>query len=358
MSMQFLESAARSVFHASWQAAILGLLVFLVCRAFRRIPAATRCWLWMVVLIRLLVPLAPQSSFSLFNLASLSGPAAPATSNQPLRARIEPTLARADLGTESKDLQAVPARVESPREAAPTSDGAFPAETIAPKQNLWRLACCLWALGIGFLFCRGIVRASHLSRMLQRCRPVADDNLTALLETCRIQTGVRRRVDLLVADVEIAPALTGIVKPQIVISQTTLDSFGPHEFRWLFRHELAHVTRQDLLLQRFWSLARTIHWFNPLVWWASSRALFEAELACDELVIGREPEVEQVGYARALVRTAELLMTPQALPGAVSLLAREPALSKRVRAIANYKRRSRRGMLVGAAVFLCLAGPD
>ena len=35
MTIQFLESAARSVFHASWQAGILAIVAFLVCRRFR-----------------------------------------------------------------------------------------------------------------------------------------------------------------------------------------------------------------------------------------------------------------------------------------------------------------------------------
>ncbi len=108
MLMQSLESAARAIFHASWQTAVLGLLVLVVCRGFSRIPASVRCGLWMVVLVRLLVPLAPQSSISLFNLARLPEAAAETNSTKPLPARIEPTLAGAELGTEIKDVQALP----------------------------------------------------------------------------------------------------------------------------------------------------------------------------------------------------------------------------------------------------------
>ncbi len=199
------------------------------------------------------------------------------------------------------------------------TDRALLTETIAPRPIVWRITVSFWLLGIGVFLCRGIISAYRLRRILRRCRPVADGNLTVLLESCRIQAGVRRPVELLFSDVELAPALAGIVTPRIIISQSSLAAFGPNEFRWLCRHELAHVRRHDVFLQRFWSLACTIHWFNPLVWWAASRAMFEAELACDELVIGDEPAAEQVGYARALVKTAELLMTPQALPGSVAL---------------------------------------
>ena len=324
--------------------------------AFRRIPASARCWLWLVVLIRLLVPLAPQSAFSLFNLARLPAAVAEPTRVEPVPARIEPTLVRSDMEAKSEDSQSFLPRIESQSAAAAATQRALPTETSAPKQSSWLLVLTVSAvLGIGFLSCRGIVTAIHLRRTLRRCRPVTDGHLTALLESCRIQSGLHRPINLLVTDLELAPALAGVLTPKIIVSRSTQESLGLREFRWLFRHELAHVRRRDVLSRRLWSLARTLHWFNPLVWWASSRAQFEAELACDEWVVGRVPEREQIDYARALVNTAELLMTQRRpLSGAVGLLAREPALSKRVRAIASYKRQSRRARLAGAAVILCL----
>ena len=72
MPLPFLESALRTVFHASWQAAILVLVVLVAGRLVPRMPAGAKSGLWLIVLARLLFPLTPQSSWSLFNLARFS----------------------------------------------------------------------------------------------------------------------------------------------------------------------------------------------------------------------------------------------------------------------------------------------
>src|SRR5688500_16398353 len=60
---------------ASWQAAALALLVWLVIVAIGRwIPARWRCALWSLVFIRLILPALPPSPLSLFNLTPTVAP--------------------------------------------------------------------------------------------------------------------------------------------------------------------------------------------------------------------------------------------------------------------------------------------
>src|SRR5580704_757761 len=68
-----LDSAAQIVVHASWQAALLAAIVFIVCGTLRnRLPARWQAALWLVVLARLVVPIVPPSPTSLFNLTRTS----------------------------------------------------------------------------------------------------------------------------------------------------------------------------------------------------------------------------------------------------------------------------------------------
>ena len=50
MLMQVLESAARAVFHASWQAAILVLVVLVAGPLVPRMPSGAKSGLWLIVL--------------------------------------------------------------------------------------------------------------------------------------------------------------------------------------------------------------------------------------------------------------------------------------------------------------------
>ncbi len=57
---------------ASWQGAVLAGIVFLIQWAFgMRLNARWRYSLWFLVLARLLLPISPHASWSLFNYADL-----------------------------------------------------------------------------------------------------------------------------------------------------------------------------------------------------------------------------------------------------------------------------------------------
>src|ERR1051325_461096 len=71
----FAGNAFRHVLEASWQAAVLGVLVLIVQLGFRKkLSPAWRYGLWLLVVTRLLMPISPQSAVSIFNLARVSPP--------------------------------------------------------------------------------------------------------------------------------------------------------------------------------------------------------------------------------------------------------------------------------------------
>src|ERR1043165_3909367 len=62
-------AAFDAVLRATWQAALLAVLVFLMqSLAGRRLSVRLRYNLWLLVLVRLALPVLPASSFSIYNL--------------------------------------------------------------------------------------------------------------------------------------------------------------------------------------------------------------------------------------------------------------------------------------------------
>ena len=66
-------------------------------------------------------------------------------------------------------------------------------------------------------------------------------------------------------------------------------------------HELTHRRHGD----HVWALLRcaclALHWYNPLVWLAAMLSRRDAELACDEATIRRLGEDERAAYGRTLI---------------------------------------------------------
>ena len=246
---------------------------------------------------------------------------------------------------------------KSPMLAFEASAATAPNQTDAMNptaSRIWSVAPGIWLLGAVVVFGRSIVSLVRLRRLLQHSR-VADRELVAAMNACRIEMGVSRQVGLIVTDAETAPALAGVMRPRIVVSKEMLNSLDRDELRCLFRHELAHVRRSDVPVQLLWRFARALHWFNPLVWWTGSRAYVDAELACDEAALRGTTPSEQLSYGNVLLKVAEFFSNSRPIPGAVGLLVREPVLTQRIRAIAAYQHPSRVGIATATAIAIGLA---
>lgn len=132
-----------------------------------------------------------------------------------------------------------------------------------------------------------------------------------------------------------SPASMGWLKPAIYLPpeevQTTTDL---HAVLW---HELSHVRRRDGLWEPLSRLCRWCVFFHPFVHTAFSSLRLERELACDALVVERNPEKRDL-YADALVRFGwKTSLTDRPDHTRIGFTSRAAVLNARVKAILRGK---------------------
>jgi hypothetical protein len=88
----------------------------------------------------------------------------------------------------------------------------------------------------------------------------------------------------------------------VVILPANADEWDTERRKIVLMHELAHVKRNDCLIQIVAQVACAIYWFHPAVWYSARRMRAERELACDERVIGAG--VNAYDYATHLLEIA------------------------------------------------------
>ncbi|MBD5471371.1 MAG: hypothetical protein HDR20_00195 [Lachnospiraceae bacterium] len=97
-----------------------------------------------------------------------------------------------------------------------------------------------------------------------------------------------------------SPFLMGIVRPRIYLPRGMSEDAIPY----VVAHETAHKKRRDYLIKWIASLLLIVYWFNPLIW--ISYVLFsrDMEFACDERVIRQMGAEHRKNYSNALLGCA------------------------------------------------------
>ncbi len=133
--------------------------------------------------------------------------------------------------------------------------------------------------------------------------PVSSD-LTATLEELAQRLSVRRAIRLLQSTVVKTPMTIGWLRPVILMPISLLSEMSPQQIETIIAHELAHIRRYDYLVNMLQTLAETLLFHHPAVWWISHTIRTEREYCCDNAVITLTSD--QINYAKALTSLAEI----------------------------------------------------
>ncbi|HEY4061009.1 MAG TPA: M56 family metallopeptidase [Puia sp.] len=125
------------------------------------------------------------------------------------------------------------------------------------------------------------------------------ENKTALL--CR-QLHINKAVTLLGSAVIKIPVVFGHIRPVILFPVEMITHLQAEQIEAILIHELAHIRRNDYLVNLLQNFAETIFFFNPFVWWISSYIRQERENCCDDIVIGQTKDKKQLVDALLIFR--------------------------------------------------------
>jgi len=107
------------------------------------------------------------------------------------------------------------------------------------------------------------------------------DKLALLCERLRIS----KPVLLLESEIIKMPAVFGFLKPVIFVPLGLLSQLPPGQVESILMHELAHIRRNDYLVNLLQNFIATVFFFNPAVLWMSSLIRDERENCCDDVVL-------------------------------------------------------------------------
>ena len=326
------------------QASILICLIFVLKAILRgRLEARWQYWLWIILLVRMVMPWGPASNFSVFNLL----PQADKT--------VVPEKIAAKVH-QSENVISEKASVSESQKIIPASTNA--ATTISGGRSywgIWQISAFTWfviAAGMGgfSIWCN-----FRLLRIVKSRRPVTEERILNLLEDCKAEMGIKTILGVVITDKVKSPALFGIIRPRLLLPEGMTEKLNTEELRYVFLHELGHLKRHDIYAGWAMVILQVIHWFNPLVWFAFARMRAERELACDSLVLSIMGGDKSQTYGQTLINFLRDYSGTQYAPGIAGILENKTELKRRITMITRFKKGSYR-LTAAAGVILVLLG--
>lgn len=105
-----------------------------------------------------------------------------------------------------------------------------------------------------------------------------------LKEFCT-KISISRPVTLLQSELVSVPVAIGWLKPVILVPVGMLCQLSPEQVESILLHELAHISRQDYLVNIMQGIVEAVFFFNPALLWLSSLIRQEREACCDDVVL-------------------------------------------------------------------------
>ncbi|MCH5194486.1 MAG: M56 family metallopeptidase, partial [Oscillospiraceae bacterium] len=262
----------------SFSGAVLILAIVIIrAIAIDRLPKKTFLALWIIALVRLLLPFSVPSPFSIYSLVSRKVSDVE-ISDTAAYEYIQPVFEAVSEGSQNLSAVNVP-------QALPAS----------PSAAIWNL---IWLIGMSVLAVSFLISYWRCRREFKTALPIHNDMITEWLS----DHPLKRKIEIKQFNGIITPMTYGLFHPVILLPENT-DWENKQQLRYILFHEYVHICRYDTALKALAAITLCIHWFDPMVWVLFILFNRDLELACDECVIRRFGD--RPAYARMLISMEE-----------------------------------------------------
>jgi len=321
----------------------------------KKVRAVFRYCIWMLVLVKLVLP----TTLSLpTGLGYWFGDKVPdIVSVSPIVAQQTPAiLTRTNPVSEKlpsvKAITSLPAVIAEykPIVSMP-AESIIPAPLAAVSLSWQGLAFLGWLAAVIAMVLLLIQRIFLVRSLLTQSKDSSDSMIDIFKQCCK-QMGLRRAVSLKLSPIAASPAVCGLFRPTILIPENILCKLKDEDLKSILLHEIAHVKRGDLYISLVQTILQIAYFYNPLTWVANAIIRRVREQAVDEMVLVAMGE-EAGDYPETLLNVYRMTLPRPALSlRLIGVVESKNALSSRIKHILS--RPFPKSAKVGIAGLLCV----
>ncbi|KAA0765613.1 M56 family metallopeptidase [Bacillus sp. SH5-2] len=300
--------------------------------------------LWIVLMIRLLLPWSPDSSYSIYSLLSYSSSVSEVIpKNMPsIESRVN---IESDRTVElESNSETVTKNSESEVSASAEQQTTF---------SLYKLALYVWLAGVIVLVAITFITNRRLYSYIKKQPDIMDEQVVTVFNRCKQSMKMKKTVSLRLAGKIASPTVFSFFRPKVLLSKKHLKVLDEQQLQYVFYHELAHIKRNDVAVNWIMYSLILLNWFNPILWYAYFCMREDQELACDAYALTFIDKEEQIAYGHTIITLLEHY-SYQA-PSLASLSRNKRTLKRRIVMIKKFQKKSYRLSLLGIIAIVAIA---
>ncbi|ODA41627.1 Regulatory sensor-transducer, BlaR1/MecR1 family [Desulfosporosinus sp. BG] len=325
-------------------ASLLAIVIILLKLVFRnKLNVKWHYYVWFLVLIRLLLPYAPECSFSAFNLLGFfSDVPHEVIMAEPLKHIDDPVLLPNNYGNRPDLHNSV--YENNLRGSSGLANSS---------SNLDIYLCTVWLLGATIFGSYTLLKGRRFIRQLKSYKLCSDENILALITSCQNSLGLSGNIIVLQPDNYKTPSVSGFIRPKLLMPAGIETKLTNDELKYIILHELAHLKRKDIWINCLIGIMQIIHWFNPVLWYAFYCWREDIEIACDAYVLSRIGANHADDYGWLIIKLLEDCSQKNAY-GTIGMIGGKSHLKRRIKMISLFSKYSYRWSGLSLALIIVL----
>lgn len=212
----------------------------------------------------------------------------------------------------------------------------FNGSLVALITGNYSLIALAWLTGILILSARFAGGLVYMRRIRNRSTKLLSPAWQKRVDLLKSRTGIKRAVSIFESSATTVPVVLGAFKPVILVPVGILAGIPYNQVEAIIAHELAHIKRNDFLVNLLQSVVEIILFYHPATWLISTIIRDERENCCDDIALQvcEDPMV----YSRALISIQELALTAKA--HSIAITGQKNKLLNRIKRVTKMEKRN------------------
>lgn len=311
-------------------------------------------YMWIILLVKLLVPFGLESNFSIYNLFEINSKVSTDNNITNNVNQKDIFLNENSIANQNNEISNSNILTNDKLENNNSTIEKSKSNLNKPQISIKQIGFFIWIIGLISLL--GYTLLNYIKFKIsisdKSDNNILNEDIRGALEEALKKLSIKRHIEISISDKISTPTFYGIIIPRIVLPKQVVNNASRDELKYILLHELCHYKRKDIIIAWVIIFAKVIYWFNPIIIIALDIMRKDCETSCDEMVLTYLDKNENLQYGNTILNVLQYVNKGRYVPGTTSMVTNKKNLKERITNIAKNKKLGIKSIVIGVTIIL------